>query len=82
MKAKKGQLSAEMLVLVVVIFAIVAIAATQMVSTAKQTGGNIQNQTERLNLITAEAIKSEPGGPCISDDDCQEGYACEENRCG
>lgn len=78
----KGQLSAEMLILVVVIFAIVAIAAVQMVSTAKETGGNIQNQTERLNALTAEAIKSPEGGPCITSDDCEDGYACDDNRCG
>ena len=79
--AVRGQLSAEMLILVVVIFAIVAVAATQLVSTAKETSGNIQNQTERLNIMTAEAIKSPEGGACITSDDCEDGYTCEDNRC-
>jgi len=78
----KGQLSAEMLVLVVVVFAIVAIAAIQLIGTAKRTGLNIQNQTQKLGDMTAEAIKSPAGGYCITSDDCQNGIDCSENRCG
>ena len=77
----KGQLSAEMLILVVVIFAIVAVAAVQLVGTAKETSGNIQNQTEKLNTMAAEAIKSQEGGACITSDDCEGGLTCEDNRC-
>jgi hypothetical protein len=78
----KGQLSAEMLVLVVVVFSIVAIAAIQLVGTAKQTGANIQNQTERLGNMTSEAIKSSEGGYCIDDSDCRDGLPCRNYICG
>ena len=77
----KGQLSAEMLILIVVVLAIVGIAAVQLMSTAKETGQNMQNQTERLNTMTAEAMKSRDGEACVSDDDCVEGLACQSYRC-
>lgn len=77
----KGQLSAEMLILIVVVLAIVGIAAVQMMSTAKETGQNLQNQTERLNAMTAESIKSREGEACVTDDDCMEGLTCESYRC-
>jgi hypothetical protein len=77
----KGQLSAEMLVLIVVVFAIVAIAAMQLIGTAKQTGANIQNQTARLSNMTSEAIKSKPGGYCITSDDCMDNADCQNYIC-
>lgn len=77
----KGQLSAEMLILIVVIMAIVAIAASQLMGTAKDTGENIKNQTKRMNLLTAEAIKGQEGAFCIDDEDCAEGLGCDDNRC-
>lgn len=73
----KGQLSAEMLILIAVILAIVAIAAIQLMGTAKETSSNIQNQTERLNKMTIEAIKSPEGGYCFGDEDCQDGLDCD-----
>lgn len=73
----KGQLSAEMLILIAVILAIVAIAAIQLMGTAKETSGNIENQTQRLNQMTSEAVKSPAGGYCFSDDDCQSGLRCD-----
>ena len=77
----KGQLSAEMLVLIVVVLAVVAIAAVQLVGTAKETSDNIGKQSEELNEMTAEAIKSPEGGYCFDDDDCQDGLGCDGYRC-
>lgn len=77
----RGQLSAEMLVLIVVVLSVVGIASLQLVGAAKETGGNMEEQTERLNLMTKEAIKSPEGGYCISDDDCAQGYRCDSYRC-
>ncbi|MCI0503473.1 hypothetical protein L0Y65_02060 [Candidatus Micrarchaeota archaeon] len=78
----KGQLSAEMLVLVVVVMAVIAIAANQLMGTAKETSATIGNQTERINRMASEAIKSPEGGFCIESSDCMEGLSCgEENRC-
>ncbi|MBN1170525.1 hypothetical protein JXA56_05880 [Candidatus Micrarchaeota archaeon] len=76
----KGQLSAEMLIMLVVILAIVAIAATQLIGSAKETSENIGQQTQKLNAMTNDAIKSEEGDFCIVDEDCV-GGRCKENRC-
>jgi Sec-independent protein translocase protein TatA len=80
-KKMKGQLSAEMLILIVVVLAIVGIAATQLVGTAKDTGASIRNQTDRIDRLTTEAMKSQSGEACVSDDDCIGGL-CEDYRCG
>jgi uncharacterized protein (UPF0333 family) len=77
----KGQLSAEMLILIVVVLAVVAIAANQLMGSAKETSKNIQNQTDRLNIMTAESVKSAEGEYCIYDDDCREGLSCQNYRC-
>ena len=77
----KGQLSAEMLLMIVVVLAIAAIAANQLLGSAKDTSANIDNQTERINTMTAEAMKSQEGESCISDDDCREGLICRGYRC-
>ncbi|MEW6035522.1 MAG: hypothetical protein AB1529_02825 [Candidatus Micrarchaeota archaeon] len=76
----KGQLSAEMLIMIVVIMAVVAIAATQLIGTAKETGENIKNQTKSLNELTAKALKGESGERCVVDDDCLSG-GCTHYRC-
>lgn len=76
----KGQLSAEMLILIVVILAIVAIAAMQLMGTAKETSGNIKNQTERINRLTSEALKGQEGESCLLDEDCVSNH-CEGYRC-
>lgn len=77
----RGQLSAEMLILIVVVLAVVAIAATQLMGSAKETSKNIQNQSDRINLMTAEAIKSAEGEYCMYDEDCREGLSCQDYRC-
>ena len=77
----KGQLSAEMLILIVVVLAVVAIAATQLMGSAKETSKNIQNQSNRINLMTSEAVKSAEGEYCMYDEDCREGLRCQEYRC-
>ena len=78
----RGQLSAEMLTMMVVVLAVVAIAASQIMGSAKETGKGIKEQTERINLISSEAIKSDEGGFCRTDgEDCREGLACEDNVC-
>lgn len=77
----RGQLSAEMLILIVVVLAVVAIAATQLMGSAKETSKNIQNQTGRINLMTSEAVKSAEGEYCMYDEDCREGFSCQNYRC-
>jgi Sec-independent protein translocase protein TatA len=78
----KGQLSAEMLILIVVVLAVVALAATQLMGTAKETGKSIQEQTSRVRNITSEALKGQEGDRCIEDGDCMAGLSCDESyRC-
>lgn len=76
----KGQLSAEMLILMVVILAIVAVAAGQLIGSAKETSGNIGKQTDRLNTMINDEMKSPEGAFCFEDEECQ-GGSCRSNRC-
>jgi len=48
MKSKKGQLSAEMIILVVVILAIVAIVASSLISSAKNTSSSVNTATSKI----------------------------------
>lgn len=73
----KGQLSAEMLILIAVILAVVGIAASQMIGTAKSTSASIRNESDHINSLASEAIKSPEGGYCFEDDDCENGLTCE-----
>lgn len=78
----RGQLSAEMLVLMVVVLAVVAIAAGQLIGSAKETSGNIGDQSGKLNRMATESMKSAEGGFCFEDEDCQGSFSCDSNRCG
>lgn len=78
----RGQLSAEMLIMIVVVLAVVAIAATQLMGAAKETGGAIQKQSERISMMTAESLKGREGDRCILDEDCVDGLGCgSDYRC-
>ena len=72
-KYKKGQLSAEMLLLIVVILAIVAIVAGNLMKSAKQAGKAMQNQSTSILSISEDASKGDTGDPCVSDDQCKSG---------
>jgi uncharacterized protein (UPF0333 family) len=71
--AMKGQLSAEMIILVVVILAIVAIVASTLISSAKDTSGSVTNATTKIS----ESL----GDICIKDADCGSGRACVQGEC-
>lgn len=77
----KGQLSAEMLVMIVVVMAILSIAASQMMGSAKSTSEAISNQTRYIGMMASESIKSAEGGFCIEPADCMEGLECNGQRC-
>jgi hypothetical protein len=76
----KGQLSAEMLILMVVVLAVVAIAAVQLINSAKETSGNLGEQTGRLNSMVTDEMKLPSGAFCFEDKECQ-GGSCNSNRC-
>lgn len=77
----RGQLSAEMLIIITVILAIVLIMASQLIGSAKNTSSNIDNQTGRIDKMTNQASKSQEGGYCFEDQDCQNGLRCDRNKC-
>ena len=73
MKCKKGQLSAEMIILVVVILAIVAIVASSLISSAKQTSSSVNTATDK--------ITGHLNYTCITDSDCGTGIKCTLGEC-
>jgi hypothetical protein len=76
----KGQLSAEMLILIVVILAVVAIVANQLIGTAQKTSASIGTQSTAILDKTNEAVKAKPGDFCVKSDDCTSGR-CSDNVC-
>ncbi|MEM4366773.1 MAG: hypothetical protein QW035_01425 [Candidatus Anstonellales archaeon] len=76
----KGQVSAEMLLVLVVVVAVVAIVATQLIGSAKETGAKVSNMTEKVIDKAEGSLAVGPGGYCIENSDCQSGI-CKENRC-
>ncbi len=76
----RGQLSAEMLILIVVVLAIVALVANQMLTTAEKGADKIDEQSEDLFSKTDEFTKAKEGAFCIEDDDCLSG-SCVDSHC-
>jgi len=70
----RGQLSAEMLILITVVLAIVAIAASQLLTTAEETATGINKSSQTLSgMVTV----------CDETEDCPAGYSCnvDEHEC-
>jgi hypothetical protein len=74
----KGQLSAEMLILIAVIIAVVAIAATRLISTAQDSSDSIDTQSEEMLDMSDSAVKGKPGDFCTKETHCASG-SCNEN---
>ncbi len=75
----KGQVSVEMLILIAVVIAVVALAATYLMSTMEHTGKHIEEQSNEL-LERTSIGKKGPGETCYSDEIC-ESNECTENTC-
>ncbi len=71
----KGQLSAEMLLLIVVIIAIIGIAATQLLGSSKNASETIKNSSNLIVEDSSRSLLRGPGEPCSVDN------ICESNRC-
>jgi len=69
----RGQLSAEMLILITVVLAIVAIAATQLLNTAGDTAKNVNDST---------SVISDMSIPCSDDADCKKMCSSSKGKCG
>lgn len=76
----KGQLSAEMLILIVVVLAIVALVANQLMSTAEEGTEQIDEQTENIMHSSDEFSKAKEGQFCVEDEDCLS-ESCIDNSC-
>ena len=76
----KGQLSAEMLILIAVIIAVVAIAATRLITTAKTTSEAVDTQSKDMIDMSNQAVKGEPGDYCIKPEQCKN-KGCNNNEC-
>ena len=78
----KGQLSAEMLILIAVVIAVVAIAATRLISTAEKSSDSIDKQSSTMLNMSENAVKGKPGDFCNDPNQCVNGcdlvrYECE-----
>lgn len=76
----RGQLSAEMMILIVVVLAIVAIAATQLIGSAKDAEEEITTQSDDLYKKTSAAMKGSKGDFCVDADDCLS-ESCTDHKC-
>ena len=77
----KGQLSAEMLILVAVVLAIVAVVAVQLMSTVEETTGKVDEESDRVLEEIDEFSLGDDGDPCVSDAGCKESLSCVEGIC-
>ena len=68
----KGQVSAEMILLLVALIALVAIIASNLIKAGKTASGGIANKTENLTSTVT--------GMCIMDSDCPSGK-CVDGQC-
>ena len=75
----KGQVSAEMLILLAVVIAIVAIAATYLLNVGERAGESVTGQTEQLTDRMEFGAKGNPGDWCNPE---KGGADCKSGRCG
>lgn len=75
----KGQVSAEMLILLAVVVAVVALAATYLLDLGKSSGEHVEEQGKEL-LGQTEIGKRSPGEECDYDFQC-ESRVCDSQRC-
>ena len=78
---RRGQLSAEMLIMIVVVLAVIALVASQLVGTAKKGSEKVENQSETIFWKAEQETKSQEGEPCKEDVDCKTGLQCISNVC-
>lgn len=81
MRGPKGQLSAEMLILIVVVLAVLAILATQMLGTAKEGSAKVSEGSQDIFDKASGQIKAKSGSSCVVDDDCESGACLDTYRC-
>jgi uncharacterized protein (UPF0333 family) len=81
----KGQVSAEMLILLAVVVAIVAIAATYLMNAGKTAGEQVKSQTNTTLTQVGELSKGDTGdycAPSLEGSDCKSGTCGSDSKCG
>ncbi|MEM2963255.1 MAG: hypothetical protein QXW70_03005 [Candidatus Anstonellales archaeon] len=68
----KGQISAEMLIILVILIGVALIVASQLIKTATQAGKEIEKKTGQIFEISKS---------CETDLDCDAGESCINNVC-
>ena len=76
----RGQLSAEMLILIVVVLAVVALVASQLLKTGEETSKTIDKRSGEIINSTESAFKKKAGSSCSEDDQCESNY-CISGEC-
>jgi len=76
----RGQLSAEMLILIAVILAVVALVGYQLMSTAHNSANQVQSQADKILSSSKQYSLVKEGGFCVSDEDCLSN-SCADNIC-
>lgn len=76
---KKGQLSAEMLILIVVVIAIIALVASQLTKTSEKASNAIDEQSDVMLSRSEAAVKAKPGEFCTEDMHCLS-ESCDTNN--
>lgn len=78
----KGQVSAEMLILLAVVVAIVAIAATYLMNAGKGAGEQVESQTNSTLGKVSDMSKGEEGDYCVEGErDCRSGVCGSDGKC-
>lgn len=77
----KAQLSAEMLILIVVVLAVIALVGSQLLSTANKGGEQLNQGTDTMFWKSGEQVKSAEGEPCKDNENCKLGLTCIEYAC-
>ena len=75
----KGQVSAEMLILLAVVIAIVALAASALMNTAQQSSAAVTSRTQGVLDSTNNVANCRA---CTYDADCNVGEQCTSGCCG
>lgn len=73
----KGQLSAEMLILLAVILALVLLVASQLLKTANTASDKIEKNSQSVfdkSDAAVAAAKGNAGDYCVGNDDCKSGF--------
>ncbi|MEM4348587.1 MAG: type II secretion system protein [Candidatus Anstonellaceae archaeon] len=69
----KAQLSAEMLIVLVVILGVAVLVASVMIRSANKAAEKVEQKAEALFNATDTSLKGATGAYCVSDSDCASG---------